>query len=117
MAKLDKGKRQAARQGLLIVVVALLTVQVTGLLQFVYAKYTVTQEANRRAEGQLEATELHILGVMDQVETAVRNAVWSVQQQLQRPDSLAAITWRMVENNRTQRRYCGLKTRLSAADQ
>ena len=27
-----------------------------------------------------------------------------------------AIFQRMVENNRTQRRYCGLKTRLSAAD-
>lgn len=99
MAKLDKGKRQAARQGLLIVVVALLTVQVTSLLQFVYAKFTVTREANSRAEGQLEATELHILGVMDQVETAVRNAVWSVQQELQKPDSLATITRRMVENN------------------
>ena len=99
MAKMEKGNRLAARQGLLIVVVALLTVQVTSLLQFAYSKYTVTQEANSRAEGQLEATELHILGVMDQVETAVRNAVWSVQQQLQRPDSLAAITRRMVENN------------------
>lgn len=97
--KQDAGTRKAARQGLMVVIVALLTLEATALLQYYYSQRTVTQEANRRAEGQLEATELHILGVTDQVETAVRNALWSVQQQLQRPDSLAAITVRMVENN------------------
>ncbi len=89
----------AAKRGLLIIIVAVLTLETTSLLQYFSSEKILRDEAGRRAEGQLEATELHILNVMSQVETAVNNSVWSVEQQLTRPDSLAAVTVRLVQNN------------------
>lgn len=101
MAKkeLDSVTKKAARQGLLIVIVAVITLEATAVLQYFYSRHILSEEATRRAEGQLAATELHIANVVDQVETAVRNSIWSVQQQMNRPDSLAAITVRLVGSN------------------
>lgn len=97
--KLDSVTRKTARQGLLIVIIAVITLEATSVLQYFYSKRILSEEATRRAEGQLAATELHIANVVDQVETAVRNSLWSVQQQIARPDSLAAITVRLVASN------------------
>ena len=96
---LDKGTRLAARQGLLVVIVCLLTLEATALLQYYYSRKILSEESTRRAHGQLEATELHILNVLDQVETAVRNSQWSVEQQLTKQDSLSAVTVRLVASN------------------
>ena len=96
---LDSVTRLAARQGLLVMVIAIFTLEATALIQYFYSQKILSEEANRRAQGQLEATELQITGVMDQVETAVKNSLWSVQQELSRPDSLAAITARLVGTN------------------
>jgi len=96
---LDNVTRLAARQGLLVMVIAIFTLEATALIQYFYSQKILSEEANRRAQGQLEATELQITGVMDQVETAVKNSLWSVQQELSRPDSLAAITARLVSTN------------------
>ena len=97
--ELDSATKRAAKQGLLIVIAAVFTLEATAVLQYFYSQHILSEEATRRAEGQLAATELHITSVVDQVETAVRNSVWSVQQQLYRPDSLSAITVRLVESN------------------
>ena len=101
MAKkeLDSVTKRAARQGLLVIIVAVITLEATAVLQYFYSRHILSEEAARRAEGQLAATELHIANVVDQVETAVRNSIWSVQQQINRPDSLAAITVRLVGSN------------------
>ncbi len=96
---LDSVTRLAARQGLLVMVITIFTLEATALIQYFYSQKILSEEANRRAQGQLEATELQITGVMDQVETAVKNSLWSVQQELSRPDSLAAITTRLVSTN------------------
>jgi len=96
---MDKATRRTANGGLLIVIVAIVALEATSLLQYNFTHRVLEGEANRRAEGQLKATELQILNVMDQVETAVRNSVWSVEQQLGKPDSLLAITTRLVAAN------------------
>ena len=54
-SKLDAGTRRAARQGLMVVIVALLTLEATALLQYYYSKRTVTLEANRRAYASVES--------------------------------------------------------------
>ena len=97
--ELDSATKKAAKQGLLIVIAAVVTLEATAVLQYFYSQRILSEEATRRAEGQLAATELQITNVVDQVETAVRNSVWSVEQQMYRPDSLAAITVRLVESN------------------
>ncbi|MBQ9410021.1 MAG: hypothetical protein IJU21_00255, partial [Bacteroidales bacterium] len=99
LQKESDSTRRAALQGFMIVVVSVFTLEATSLLQYYFSSRVITAEATRRAEGQLKATELQILSVTEQVETAVRNAVWSVEFQIGKPDSLAAITSRIVENN------------------
>jgi len=97
--ELDSATKKAAKQGLLIVIAAVVTLEATAVLQYFYSQRILSEEATRRAEGQLAATELQITNVVDQVETAVRNSIWSVEQQMYRPDSLEAITVRLVESN------------------
>ena len=99
LKKESEAIKKAALQGLMIVVVSVVTLEATSLLQYYFSSRSITAEANRRAEGHLKATELQILSVTDQVETAVRNTLWSVQHQTGKPDSLAAITSRMVSQN------------------
>ncbi len=91
--------RFAARQGLLLVLVSVLALEATSIVQYIFSYNILSQESNGRAQGQLEATALHITGVMDQVETAVKNNVWSVQQQISNVDSLEAISRRLVQLN------------------
>ena len=92
--------RKAALSGFMIMIVSMVTLEATSLLQYYFSTKSITAEANRRAEGHLKATEIQILSVTDQVETAVRNTIWSVQNQIGKPDSLAAITARMVSQNK-----------------
>jgi len=91
--------RFAARQGLLLVLVCVLALEATSIVQYIFSYKILSQESSGRAQGQLEATALHITGVMDQVETAVKNNVWSVQQQISNVDSLEAISRRLVQLN------------------
>ncbi len=91
--------RLATIQGIMIVVVSVATLQATSLLQMHYSRQGMTNEANRRAESELEATEMEITAVADKVETAVRNTVWNVARHVNQPDSLMAITRRLVTYN------------------
>ena len=100
LKKESESTRKAALNGFLIVIVSMVTLEATSLLQYYFSTKSITAEANRRAEGHLKATEIQILSVTDQVETAVRNTIWSVQNQIGKPDSLAAITARMVSQNK-----------------
>lgn len=96
---LTLGQRMVARQGLLLVLVAALTLEATSLLQFYFARKGLEEEATRRAQGELELTGLRITSVLDQVEAAVRNNVWSVRETLARPDSLWMVPNRIVRDN------------------
>ncbi len=89
----------AALQGLMIIIVAILTLEGTAILQYVFSQRVIREEAERRAHGQLEATELRINSVIDQVETAVRNNLWSAAVQVSRPDSLWNLTRGIVKDN------------------
>ncbi len=91
--------KQSARAGLLLVIVAALTLEATGIVQYYFSQKGIKEEATRRAESQLEATKLKIINIVDQAEAAVRNSVWLAQWALEVPDSLYAVSRRIVENN------------------
>ena len=88
-----------AFQALVTVIVALATLEATFLLQYYFSRKSIYEEATRRAEGQLEATNLKITDVLDQVETTVRNNVWPVRKTLAIPDSLWSLARRIVDCN------------------
>ena len=91
--------KQSARAGLLLVIVAAITLEATGIVQYYFSQKGIKEEATRRAESQLEATKLKIVNIVDQAEVAVRNSIWLAQWALETPDSLYAVSRRIVENN------------------
>ena len=99
MAKRNKNHFKYALQALATVIVALATLEATSLIQYFYARNIIYEEATRRAEGELESTNLKITDVLDQLETTVRNNVWPVRKTLAVPDSLWSLARRIVECN------------------
>ncbi len=99
MAKKSGNKLGYAFQALVTVIVALATLEATFLIQYYFSRKSIYEEATRRAEGQLEATNLKITDVLDQVETTVRNNVWPVRKTLAMPDSLWSLSRRIVDCN------------------
>ena len=91
--------RKSTGLGLLLVIVAALTLEATSIIQYFYSQKGIREEANSRAESQLEVTRLQIMDVVDQAEAAVRNSVWIAQWCLNVPDSLPAVARRIVEDN------------------
>ena len=91
--------KQSASAGLLLIIVAALTLEATAVIQYIFSKRGIQQEATLRAEGELETTRVQILDVVNQTETAVRNnekiAAWC----LNLPDSLPMVARLMVEDN------------------
>ena len=99
MAKLNRDNFKIALQGLAMVIICIVTLVASSIVQTVFNQRRIHDEATRRAEDQMEATNLRITNVMDQVETALRNNTWGVRNRLDRPDSLWGITRRIVEAN------------------
>ena len=97
--QVTEGIKKGARAGFLLVVVAILTLEVTGIIQFVYSAKGIKEEAQRRAETQLESTRFQIMDVVNQTEAAVRNNVWLTQFCLDMPDSLFRVPQRLVQDN------------------
>lgn len=97
--QITEGIKKGARAGFLLVVVAILTLEVTGIIQFVYSAKGIKEEAQKRAETQLESTRFQILDVVNQTEAAVHNNVWLTQFCLDMPDSLFRVSQRLVQDN------------------
>lgn len=94
-----KAIRQGARAGLLLFLVALLTLEATSITQYLFSKKGMQEEATLRAKSQLETIEMQIMDVVDQAEAAVRNSVWIAQWCLDSPDSLVRVTQRILADN------------------
>lgn len=93
--------RKSTGAGLLLIIVAALTLEATSLLQNYFSRKGMMEEAQMRAEGQLEATRLQIINVTHQAEAAVRNSIWIARWCLDYPDSLVRVATRIVEDNPT----------------
>ena len=97
--KASEAIRQWSRAGLMIIVVVVGTLEATSILQYAFSRKGLQEEANKRAESQLEATQNRIMDIINQAEAAVRNSVWIAQWCLAVPDSLHRVAQRIVEDN------------------
>ena len=86
-------------KALLLVFVAAVALEATALVQFYFSQKGLREEAELRAEGQLDATRYEIMDIIDQAEAAVRNSVWIAQWCLNVPDSLPRVCQRIVSDN------------------
>ena len=91
--------RESAKAGLLSIVVAALTFEATTQIQFFFSAQGIRREAEMRAESELETTKLEIIDIIDQTEAGLRNSLWLAQWALSHPDSIPAVSRRIVENN------------------
>ena len=86
-------------RGIGVIATAAIALETTSLIQYYFTKKGIEEEATHRAEAELARTNLEITSVVDQVETAIRNNLWAVSQELGNADSLYKITRRIVEDN------------------
>ena len=92
-------KRRSRWTGLLLILIAVGFLEVLSLVQAYYAQRGIRQEAQAKAEGQLNAAHSDIMNIVNQAESAVRNSVWVAQWCLDVPDSLPNIPKLLVNNN------------------
>ena len=74
--KVTEVVRQWSRAGLMIIIVVVATLEATSMLQYSFSRKAMQEEANNRAESQLEAAQNKIMDIINQAEAAVRNSVW-----------------------------------------
>ena len=89
----------STRAGLMLVIVAAITLEATSIIQYLYSQREIKQEASLRAESELKSAENKIMDVVNQAEAAVRNSLWVAQWCLENPDSLMRIPQRVVSEN------------------
>ena len=90
-----------AHSGLLVVIVAAILVELVSIIQYMYAREGIRQEVQQRAESELRVKSLEIKNVMTSVEVAVKNMVWAVEQNVDRPELAVSTCRRIVNNNPT----------------
>ena len=91
--------RRSRWVGLMLVVVAAITLEATSIIQNYFSMRIIQKEASLRAESEMESTQLEILDVIDQAESAVRNSIWIARWCLNVQDSLVSVTKRVVGDN------------------
>ena len=91
--------RHSALEGLLLVIVAAVTLEATSLIQYFFSQKGLREEAALRAESQLESARTKITRVINQTEGIVRSSVWVAQRSLNYPDSLSSLCRRILEDN------------------
>ncbi len=91
--------RKTAGTGLLLIVVAAVTLEATSLIQYFSSQRMLKEEASLRAESELRSTRNQIMDIVDQAESAVHNSIWITRWCLDYPDSLAVVARRIVEEN------------------
>ena len=74
LSSANTGIRKSTGAGLLLIVVAALTLEATSLLQNYFSRKGLMEEAQLRAESLLETTRLQISDASHQAESAVRPA-------------------------------------------
>jgi len=97
--KLTDIEKKSARAGLMLIIIAALTLEATSVIQYFFSQKGIREEALMRAESQLETNKVRIMDIINQAESAVRNSVWIAQWCLEVPDSMARVTQRIVQEN------------------
>ena len=85
--------------GLLLVIVAIATLEATGILQYVYTQRAIKKEATERAESELRGVTHRIMDVVNQTEGAVINNMWVAQWCIDNTDNLKLVPQRVLEVN------------------
>ncbi|MBR6250776.1 MAG: SpoIIE family protein phosphatase [Bacteroidales bacterium] len=92
-------KSLKTKSALAIIVTVGVLIETTSIIQYKFAYDGIREEVQHRAESELKLRSFEIRNVMNAVEVAVTNMAWAVEQNLSQPDSMYAITQRIIECN------------------
>lgn len=92
-------RRKSVWTGMLMMVVAALTLEATALIQYHFSRIGIREEASKRAESQIEETKNKVMDILNQAESAVRNNIWLARLCLETPDTLQRVTEHIVREN------------------
>ena len=97
---LDKWRKSfQTKSTLIIIFTAAVLIETTSLVQYFYAREGIREGVQQRAESELAVRNLKINNVMNAVEVAVQNMAWIVELSLDRPDTMYAVTRKMLACN------------------
>ena len=99
MKTVNKYLRRSVWTGILLVVIAAATLEATGLLQYLFSRKMLTEEARQRAESEMALARQKIENVMSSVEIATENLSWTAGLILDNPDYFFIPIRRMMETN------------------
>ena len=88
-----------ARQGFLLVLVAAIFLEITSVLQYTFAKKGMREEADRRAEAELEIAQLRVEKVTQGIEASTAGTAWLLSRYLSQPDQLSMVEKLMMDEN------------------
>ena len=88
-----------SRVSIALIINAAILVEITSIVQYFYAKDGIHEEVEHRAQSELHIKSLKIQNVMNETEVAVREMAWAVERDLDKPDSMVAITQRLLDDN------------------
>lgn len=86
-------------QGILVVLLALVALEVGYIVQYKQLRELATDNAYRRAQGSIDQVEQDFTLITELVESAVRNNIWSARVLATQPDSLWELTRGIVKDN------------------
>jgi sigma-B regulation protein RsbU (phosphoserine phosphatase) len=82
-----------------VIVIAAILLEATSLIQYWYSREGIRDEVVHRAQTELKVKSLTIKNATLEVETAARNMIWVVEENLQYPDSMYSVIRRLLINN------------------
>ena len=92
-------KSLKTKSTLAIIITAAVLIETTSVVQYKFASDGIREEVQQRAESELKVRNLKIKNVMSAVEVAVQNMEWIVELCLSQPDSMYAVTRKMLTCN------------------
>ena len=98
--KLKNHKRWRAISAIALVLFAGLLIELLSLAQYNYAHNLLEEELDYRVESELTLKSVRVRGMLKSSEKMVRNYLWPIQRQINRPEQLYSILHRLVATNK-----------------
>ena len=98
----DTGKKNKiwrALPALATIIIAGLLIELISLVQYQYAHRMMENELDNRVENELTLKSVRVRGMLKSSEKMVRNYLWPIQQQINRPEAIYNIIHRLVSTN------------------
>ena len=84
----DSFDRLAARQGLYIILTAVIALEATGLLQYYYSRKAVREEADSRAASEMQVARLTAEKTTLTIEGSAYALAWILEDYVRKPEKI-----------------------------